>query len=232
MNPKNSAGERLPARAVPNDPCKSTLQFYEAHAEDYFDRTVLADLSPLYDAFLKHVRPGGRILDVGCGSGRDLKNFRARGFDPIGVDASHALIKKAAEFSGVMCLPMKFEEIDFDRCFDAVWACASLLHIPKSTIFSILQRLNRALVKDGALFVSVQIGEGEKVSADGRYFVYYTPDELAAVLTKSGFSVTEIWVSTDSLADREPIRWVNIIAHSTARITNPVVSNSKLVLGS
>src|SRR6266853_1977653 len=102
----------------------STTRFYETHAREYFDRTVSADLSALYDDVLKHVKPGGRILDVGCGSGRDLKIFRARGFD-------------------------------------AVWACASLLHLPKRNVVSILARLRLSLVEGGIVYASVQVGQGE-----------------------------------------------------------------------
>lgn len=93
------------------DPGESTRAFYEAHAREYFDRTVSADLGHLYERFLKYVKPGGRVLDVGSGSGRDLKALRARGYDPVGIDASPALAQLATDFSGSTCLLMRFQRL-------------------------------------------------------------------------------------------------------------------------
>lgn len=197
---------------IDTDPSESTTQFYENHAREYFNRTVSADLSALYNRFLKYVKPGGRILDVGCGSGRDLRVFRERGFDAIGIDGSEKLAKLAAEFSGTTCLVLRFEELNFDRTFDAVWACASLLHVPKQRLLPIVQRLYEALAEGGFLFVSVQLGEGEQILPDGRFFAYYMPDEFAQLLNRAGFSIDETWESGDYLPSGRPIRWVNMIA--------------------
>ncbi len=191
---------------------ESTRAFYEAHAKEYFARTVSADLSSVYDRFLKHVKPNGRILDAGCGSGRDLKALRDRGFDPVGIDASPALAKLATEFSGATCFPMRLEDLKFEYPFDAAWACASLLHMPKHKLVTVLRRLGRALVPDGMLFASVKVGEGEQLLPDGRFFAYYTPDEFERFLAKAGFCVEQLWISKDSLCSRRRIRWLNIIA--------------------
>jgi SAM-dependent methyltransferase len=200
-----------PAREV--DPVESTTAYYEAHAHEYFDRTVSANLSPIYDQFLKHVKPGGRILDAGSGSGRDLKALRARGYDLVGIDSSPTLAKIAAEFSRTTCLVMHLEDLAFERPFDAAWACASLLHIPKLKLLSVLRRLRMTLAQGGVLFVSVQLGEGEQQLPDGRYFAYYTSDEFTRCLHRAGFSVGQTWTSEDTLHSRRGIRWLNIIAH-------------------
>jgi SAM-dependent methyltransferase len=205
MSPDSLANE--------GDPGESTRAFYEAHAREYFDRTVSADLGHLYDRFLKYVTAGARILDLGAGSGRDLKALRARGYDPVGIDASPALAKLAAEFSGTSCLPMRFEDLSFERPFDAAWACASLLHIPKDKLPSVLRRLHSALVAGGILFVSVQLGKGEQRLPDGRFFAYYAPVEFAQLLGRAGFRIDQSWMSKDSLRSERPIRWLNIIAH-------------------
>jgi SAM-dependent methyltransferase len=209
------------------DPSESTKDFYETHARDYFDRTVSADLSAYYERFLKHVKPGGRILDAGCGSGRDLKVFRDRGFEVLGVDASQALVKLAAQFSGANCLVIRLEDLNFEHAFDAVWACASLLHVPKLRLLPILQRLYLALVEGGLLFASVQLGRGERHLPDGRFFAYYALDEFAQSLKRIGFSINESWVSEDALPSRRRIRWVNIIARRETNL-RPAVPRSKV----
>jgi len=214
MKKTNAPANSAAADAI--DLQTSTLDYYEAHAREYFDRTVRADLSALYDAFLKHVRPGGRILDAGCGSGRDLKAFRSRGFAAVGIDAAEALVALAQEFSGAPCFKIRLEDVDFNREFDAVWACASLLHLRKTEMLPVLQRLRRSLVEDGVLFASVQIGEGEHLSPDGRFFAYYDPDELLRIVEASGMTVEERWISEDTLVSRRTIRWINVIARNNA----------------
>ncbi len=204
---------------------ESTNDFYESHAREYFDRTVSANLSSVYDQFLKFVTPNGRILDLGCGSGRDLKAMRDRGFKPVGIDASLSLAKLAAEFSGAHCLTMRFEDFEVEQPFDAVWACASLIHIPKTNLSSILNRIYDALISGGMLFVSVKVGDGEELLPDGRFFAYYTPPELEFSLSKAGFAIDYSWISSDSLRPAQDIRWLNIIAHREE--TDPISPSSE-----
>jgi 2-polyprenyl-3-methyl-5-hydroxy-6-metoxy-1,4-benzoquinol methylase len=192
---------------------RRAVQNFSDFSIEYFDQTVSADLSPVYDRFLKYVRPKGRILDIGCGSGRDLKALHDRGFEAVGIDASLSLAKLAAEFSGVTCLPMRFEDLQFEHPFDAAWACASLVHIPKGKLVSVLRRLHKTLIGGGILFVSVKVGKGEHLLRDGRFFAYYTRGEFEQFLTKAGFAIDQSWISKDYLRPTQKIRWLNIIAH-------------------
>ena len=66
----------------------STLDYYNGNAKNYFDTTVGADMSKQYDLFLKYVRKNGRILDFGCGSGRDTLNFIKMGYNVDAIDGS------------------------------------------------------------------------------------------------------------------------------------------------
>lgn len=194
------------------DPIASTSKFYETHAEEYFERTVAADLSGLYSRFLMHVREGGRILDAGCGSGRDLRKFRERGFQAIGIDASDALVKIAREYSGAPCHTLRLEDIQYKGEFDGVWACASLLHLPKVAVVPVLRRLQEALVAGGAMFASVQIGKGEAFVADGRFYAYYQLDEFVRFVKEAEFLIQDSWITEDVLRERVNIRWINVIA--------------------
>jgi SAM-dependent methyltransferase len=204
--------------AAQRDPIESTVQFYETHAREYFQRTVMADLSTIYDKFSKSVHLGARVLDAGCGSGRDLKNLRTRGYDVMGIDASAALVELAKEYSGADCFTMRFEDLSFANQFDAIWACASLLHIPKTKLIFALQQIRGALVRGGILFASVQCGEGEMIAPDGRYFAYYGEDEFADLLKMAGFRVGHAWISKDTLACQRSLRWLNVFAHDRRAI--------------
>lgn len=206
---------RFGASDVAREP-DTTMEFYDTHAGEYFDRTVSADLSALYTRFLRRVKPGGVILDAGSGSGRDLKALRNRGFQALGIDASRELARLASQYSGAECLTVRFEDIEFRNKFDGIWACASLLHISKHTILRVLHRLYRSLHSHGALFASVRLGQGEATTDDGRFFAYYTSQEFCSFLEKAGFLIEDLWVSRDTLPGRESVEWINVIAVKTA----------------
>lgn len=114
-----------------------TIEFYNKYAEEFYNATVSANMSETCNKFLKHVAPGGKILDAGCGSGRDSLYFIKRGYEVVSFDASEEMVRLSGELTGQQTLLMKFEDIDFKDEFDGIWACASLLHVPK-TVNSIL----------------------------------------------------------------------------------------------
>lgn len=104
-----------------------TLRFYETNAEVYAEQTRGIDLAHLYKPFLKCIPRGGRILDVGCGAGRDLRRFMDDGFEAVGVDPSEKLAAIASEFSGCKVLVSGVQDLSFNQEFDGAWACASLI---------------------------------------------------------------------------------------------------------
>lgn len=191
-----------------------TDDYYEKHALEYFERTVGADMSPLYDSFLALVPPGGRILDAGAGSGRDLREFVRRGYRCRGIDASPSLARLAHEYSSAPCDVQRIEELDESAAYDGIWACASLLHLPKMTLVEALARLHKALVPLGALFASVQEGEGEQFDRSGRFFALYTPSEFLEAAAAAGFAIVRSWRSEDVLRDHVGPRWINVLARA------------------
>lgn len=202
-------------------PCRSAselanLAYYEANATKYAESTLQIDLTSLYEPFLALLPSGARILDVGCGGGRDLKAFRERGFNPFGIDSSIALVEIARDYSGVDVAVAKVETIDFVEKFDAVWACASLLHLPRTELPEALRRIKHSLVSGGVLFLSVQSGSGEEILEDGRFYAHYTDAEIRMSVSAIGFDVLETWKTPDSYASRAWISWVNLLARKTS----------------
>ncbi len=214
VDPKSRLFGDSSAPEEPRDSMRRTDVFYEEQAETYFQRTVSVDLSHLYGRFLRFVHPGGRILDVGCGSGRDLRAFRMMGFRPVGIDSSKALVELARSFSGVDCVTGRIEEMSFNQQFEGVWACASLLHLPRVAIDEALARIHRALVPGGAFFASVQEGIGERVTGDERFYTLYQEPEFLARIGGARFEILESWISQDILEQQRPIRWLNVISKS------------------
>lgn len=107
-----------------------TLHYYQNHAQDFFDGTVNVDMTPLYEAFTQHLAHGARVLDAGCGSGRDAKAFHEMGYLVDAFDASSAMVELARQHTGLPVQLMTFSEIDGKAQFDGIWCCASLLHVP------------------------------------------------------------------------------------------------------
>ena len=128
----------------------------------------------VYDPFLALMPPAGRILDAGCGSGRDAIAFVKRGFEVTAFDGSVELARLASDRTGLSILHLTFDEIAWRDEFDGVWACASLLHLPSRELQAALQRLVHALRLGGVLYVSMKAGQSEG-EREGRWFTDATP---------------------------------------------------------
>jgi 2-polyprenyl-3-methyl-5-hydroxy-6-metoxy-1,4-benzoquinol methylase len=189
-----------------------TDRYYLDNATDYANRTIDADMSLLHNQFLARLPTGGSILDAGCGAGRDLKVFIDRGYQACGIDASTSLVELAKQYSGANCTVGRIEEIADISRFDGIWACASLLHLPKVDIESVLHRFQKALVPGGTLFASVQEGVGEQTAPDGRFFAHYQLDEFAKAVEAADFSVDKAWLTEDTLCRSKANSWINILA--------------------
>ena len=123
----------------------NNIEYYNINAQAFFEGTVNADMSLWRDKFEKYVVPGGRILDAGCGSGRDSRAFIRQGFSVVAFDASKEMCRMASKLIGQEVWQMKFDEISFDEEFDGIWACASLLHVPYEELPKTLKQLYKAL---------------------------------------------------------------------------------------
>ncbi len=211
-----NAAKRLssppPATEVDDGRGHATSAFYRLNAGDYFERTFHVRMSHLYSPFLAEVGGYGRILDVGCGSGRDVKAFRELGYEAYGVDASPELVKLARKNVGPYFQEAHIESLEVDAPFDGVWACASLLHLARSKFNLALQNLKRTLKVGGVLFATVQRGTGDAIQPDGRYYTYYGMQELRDAVDEAGLSVLSVWESVDSLRSLGGPTWINVLA--------------------
>ncbi len=124
--------------------CKITLDYYDRHKAEYVQMSFGADMSAVRKEFMELVPACGRILDCGCGSGRDTLAFSKAGYQVVPMDGSEEMCRATFELTGIQPLHMLFSEIDLKEEFDGIWACASLLHVPKKELPDILQRLSKA----------------------------------------------------------------------------------------
>ncbi|WP_323696993.1 class I SAM-dependent methyltransferase [Thiorhodovibrio litoralis] len=168
-------------------------------------------MSPLYEHFLPLIPVSGRILDAGCGSGRDARAFREFGFTVQAFDASHVMANIASQHLQAQVEVLRFQDIDWFECFDGIWACASLLHVPLDQLADALARLSRALKKDGVLYASFKYGRGER-EHNGRRFTDLDESGLAELIALAGqLSIVETWITGDLRPGREAERWLNAL---------------------
>lgn len=185
-----------------------TIDYYNQNAETFFAATATVNMEPVYQRFLHWLPPTGRILDAGCGSGRDAKAFAEKGYSVDAFDASPALAKLASEFTGQSVEVMSFLDFDRDQHYDGIWACASLLHVPTVDLAHALQRLWRGLKPSGVLYVSFKHGTAEREQG-GRVFTDTTEAQLRNwVHALEGVASTDIWLTADQRPDRHE-EWVN-----------------------
>ncbi|MGP7735435.1 class I SAM-dependent methyltransferase [Oceanimonas smirnovii] len=187
-----------------------TLDYYQQQADAFFAATVSVDMTSLYDRFLPHVAEGGHIVDAGCGSGRDSRHFAGLGYRVTAFDASPALVQKARDYTGLPVACHEFLSLSCQPPADAIWACASLLHVPENELAGVLAHLAAQLKTGGVLYCSFKYGRGE-VERNGRRFTDMNEQGLAQLLEALPLAITESWQTADLRPGREQETWLNAL---------------------
>jgi SAM-dependent methyltransferase len=164
---------------------EATLQFYRDNAEAYAKRTFTSRQARL-TAFLAQLPPGASILELGCGAGGDTAEILARGFDVRPTDGSSEMADIASKHLGRTVETLLFHELDDIESYDAVWANACLLHVPRPELAAILARIRRALKPGGVFYASYKEGEAGGRDTLDRYYNYPSQDWLRATYAEAG----------------------------------------------
>ena len=187
------------------DEVARTQSVYEGDSDAFVEKYRTESIAERFgDAFFDALS-GERVLDVGCGPGSDSEVFASRGYAVTGLDVTPSFLRSAREFvpdgsfvrGDMRRLPVA------DGAFDGVWACASLLHVPRADVPATLDEFHRALVEGGAFYCSLKRGEESGFHEDGRYFERYTAEGVRSLLVDAEFDP----VSVDSHD-----RWVQALA--------------------
>ncbi|MGE6981206.1 class I SAM-dependent methyltransferase [Kluyvera intermedia] len=187
-----------------------TLEYYQLHAQDFFSATVNVDMASLYAPFLERIPAGGRILDAGCGSGRDSKAFLQRGYAVEAFDATAEMVALATQHTGLPVRQMTFSDVDVTARYDGIWCCASLLHVRMQALPEAMERLAQALKPDGVWYVSFKYGDGERIK-EGRHFTDLNEQALEALLTPlTDITLIRHWITEDKRPERTEM-WLNAL---------------------
>lgn len=194
----------------------TTIEYYENNAESFSQGTLNVDFSDVQERFASLMPEDAFILDFGCGSGRDTKYFLGRGFKVDAIDGSENLCKIASENTGIEVRNMLFSELDAGELYDGIWACSSILHLPKEELRDVFGRMIRAVKKGGFIYTSFKYGEAEGIRK-GRYFTDFTEETFREFIReKPEMEVTDEWISADVRPGRSEEKWLNIILKKTS----------------
>lgn len=188
-----------------------TLDYYNKNANAFASGTKDVDFSEIQSLFLSYLSDGARILDFGCGSGRDAKSFHEKGFLVDAVDGSEELCVLAREITGLPVQQMLFSELDCVDTYDGIWACASILHAPLTELPDVFRRMIVALHADGIIYTSFKYGNGEMQRGE-RFFSDFTEETMTDFLKRfPELQVRKMWVTSDVRPGRGEEKWLNMI---------------------
>ena len=197
-----------------------TLGFYDSHAREATASYERVDFSALVDRFAATLGPAGRVLDLGCGSGRDAARLLAGGYDVVAADGSEAMLAQATalhpELAGRTARVILPGALPFDRdAFDGVMSWAVIMHVPEAGLADVFGELARVVRTGGVLGYSVNTEraglDANGTDARGRYFTCLTAGVWERLHEEAGFSTIDL-EETDDIVGRPGIRWATFFA--------------------
>ncbi len=168
-----------------------TLGHYEASAESFRDGTWSHDVSQNISALLSAISGTApfRILDLGCGPGRDLVRFRELGHEAVGLDGTPSFVEMARSASGCEVWHQNFLKLELPlQHFDGIFANASLFHVPSAELPRVLGELRSALREGGVLFTSNPRGDDTEGFNGERYGAFHSYESWSAYVAAAGFA--------------------------------------------
>ncbi len=162
--------------------------YYQENFKDYYQRTFQIDSSNFLDSFIQHITIGSLVLDVGCGSGRDLLWLKKKGYQAIGFERSTGLAALARKSTGVDIIEGDFEKYDFGNVLvDAALMSASLVHLPHDKLQPVLRNIAESVKPGGVLYISVKEGRGKTTDSENRDFYLWEKKDLVRIIEQLQF---------------------------------------------
>ena len=188
----------------------STLDYYNKNADSFFKRTINHIITDTQKSFCEKIPKNGRILDFGCGSGRDSKLFINMGYEVDAIDGSIEICKVASSYIGINVKHMLFQDLKEKEKYDGIWACSSILHLPKKELIDVLKKMSDALKTRGIIYTSFKYGdfEGER---NERHFTDFTEKSFNSFIKDiKELKILECWITNDVRTQKSNEKWLNV----------------------
>lgn len=169
---------------------RKTKEYYDRTAGEWASEHLTHKFWGSMDKFYE-LLPSGKVIEIGCGGGRDAKDYLIGKYDYVGTDVSEGLLAEARKRNPKSkFLNQSVYNLDFpENTFDGFWAAAVLLHIPKRRIDEALGKIHEVVKNKEVGFISLKQGEGEREDEKGRWFAYYSKEEFDKILSDDGFEI-------------------------------------------
>jgi SAM-dependent methyltransferase len=191
------------------------MDYYDHHYRAYYDATAGIDPAPFLGPFVRHLSPEDRVLDVGCGSGRDLHWLKRQGMQVTGFEGSAGLARLARRHAGCDIIEGDFSTFDFSSlAVDAVLLCGALVHVPHHDLKTVMENILRALDIDSRrriIYLSLKEGRGTTTDPSGRAFFFWQDGDLRSLLLACKMRVLEFQRSVD--ASGSGSIWLGYVLH-------------------
>ena len=166
-----------------------TLAVYDVKIDDYL-RLTQAPPSKSLLAFIKAIPEGGRVLDLGCGPGFAAAEMARHGCNVEAIDGSAEMVAAASKHPGVIARQATFDDLPAQATYYGIYANFSLMHAKRADFNRHIQACHTALLPGGIFHLAMKLGTGAKRDALGRFYTYYTAEELKQILMQTGFTLT------------------------------------------
>ena len=187
-----------------------TSNYYNQHAQLFFENTYQVEMESLYAPFLRYLPEQASILDLGCGSGRDILAFKKKGYQVEAIDYSAELVKKARELTNIEVRQQSFYDLAENNKYDGIWACASLLHCERDRLTEVLGLIFKALKPNGVCYMSFKYGNTDR-EKEGRSFTDLNEQQAHDLLKQIDQALLlQQWITVDKRPERTE-EWMNIL---------------------
>ncbi len=191
---------------------KETLSVYDAKAGDYAKLVADTEDTAQMKAFIAALPAAASVLDLGCGPGNSAARLAREGFQVEATDASAEMVALAAKQPGVTARKASFDDIEGEDLYDGIWANFSLLHADRNDMPRYLSALREALKPGGAFHIGMKTGTGAERDGIGRFYTYYTEDELDGLLRTAGFEPFDKYTGVERGMAGTMDPWITILA--------------------
>jgi SAM-dependent methyltransferase len=178
--------------------------YYQKNYKAYHEKTFSIDPTSFLVPLAQRLPPEAFVLDVGCGSGRDLLWMKKRRFDVIGFERSSGLAELARDNVGCEVIQGDFETYDFSTILvDAIMLVGALVHVPHEGFPKVFENITAAISDNGSVLITLKQGSGDRTDSDGRIFYLWEESKAREVFDTLGFKVCDFSPSVSKTGSGE-----------------------------